>query len=33
MVTILIMQAVWEQPEVTIEWTLLQGTVVDPPAR
>ncbi len=31
MVTILIMQAVWEQPEVTIEWTLLQGTVVDPP--
>ena len=28
---VLIMQAVWEQPEVAIEWTLLQGTVVDPP--
>ena len=31
MVMVLIMRAVWEQPEVAIEWTLLQGTVVDPP--
>jgi hypothetical protein len=31
MVLILILRAVWEQPEMTIEWTLLQSTVVDPP--
>ena len=31
MVLVLILRAVWEQPEMTIEWTLLQSTVVDPP--
>src|SRR5215475_1894195 len=31
MVLVLILRAVWEQPETTIEWTLLQSTVVDPP--
>ena len=31
MVLLLILRAVWEQPEMTIEWTLLQSTVVDPP--
>ena len=31
MVLILILRAVWEQPEMTIEWTLLQSTVVDLP--
>ena len=31
MVLVLIVRAVWEQPEVTIEWTLLQSTVVDLP--
>jgi hypothetical protein len=31
MVLLLILRAVWEQPEITIEWTLLQSTVVDPP--
>jgi DnaJ domain len=31
MILVLILRAVWEQPETTIEWTLLQSTVVDPP--
>ena len=31
MVLVLILQAVWKEPEITVEWTLLQGTVVDPP--
>src|SRR5262245_12284391 len=31
MVLLLILRAVWEQPETTIEWTLLQSTVVDRP--
>ena len=31
MVLILILRAVWEQPEMTTEWTLLQSTVVDLP--
>ena len=31
MILVLIVRAVWEQPEITIEWTLLQSTVVDPP--
>src|SRR5262249_12587502 len=31
MVLVLILRAVWEQPETTIEWTLLQSPVVDPP--
>src|SRR5262245_4909183 len=31
MVLVLILRAVWEQPETTIEWTLLQSTVADPP--
>ena len=31
MVLVLILRAVWEQPEITVEWTLLQSTVVDPP--
>ena len=31
MVLILILRAVWEQPEMTIEWALLQSTVVDLP--
>jgi DnaJ domain len=31
MVLVLILLAVWEQPEITIEWTLLQSTVVDQP--
>ena len=31
MVLVLILQAVWKQPEITVEWTLLQSTVVDPP--
>jgi hypothetical protein len=31
MVLVLILRAVWEQPEIAIEWTLLQSTVVDPP--
>ena len=30
MILVLIVRAVWEQPEITIEWTLLQSTVVDP---
>jgi hypothetical protein len=30
MVFVLILQAVWKEPEITVEWTLLQGTV-DPP--
>ena len=29
MILVLIVRAVWEQPEITIEWTLLQSTVVD----
>ncbi len=31
MVLVLILQAVWKEPEMTVEWTLLQSTVVDPP--
>jgi hypothetical protein len=31
MVLVLILQAVWKEPQITVEWTLLQGTVVDPP--
>ncbi len=31
MILVLVLQAVWEQPEIAIEWTLLQSTVVDPP--
>jgi curved DNA-binding protein CbpA len=31
MVLVLILRAVWEQPEISIEWSLLQSTVVDPP--
>ena len=31
MVLVLIVQAVWKEPEITVEWTLLQSTVVDPP--
>jgi curved DNA-binding protein CbpA len=31
MVLVLVLRAVWEQPEIIVEWTLLQSTVVDPP--
>ena len=31
MVLVLVLHAVWKQPEMTVGWTLLQGTVVDPP--
>jgi DnaJ domain len=31
MVFVLTLQAVWKEPEITVEWTLLQSTVVDPP--
>ena len=31
MVLVLILWAVWKEPEITVEWTLLQSTVVDPP--
>jgi hypothetical protein len=31
MLFVLILRAVWEQPEIVVEWTLLQSTVVDPP--
>jgi DnaJ domain len=31
MLLVLTLRAVWEQPEIAIEWTLLQSTVVDPP--
>jgi len=31
MVLVLILQAVWKEPEITVEWTLLQNTVVDSP--
>ena len=30
LVFVLILRAVWEQPEITVEWTLLQSTMVDP---
>ncbi|HEY7319450.1 MAG TPA: J domain-containing protein [Candidatus Binatia bacterium] len=31
MVLVLILRAMWEQPEIAVEWTLLQSTVVDLP--
>jgi len=30
-ILVLILHAVWKEPEITVGWTLLQGTVVDPP--
>ena len=31
MFLVLILRAVWEQPDIAVEWTLLQNTVIDPP--